>query len=209
MGPRSRVPLAQHSAARTLKRSREHRQTIGPLRSGRARRVPSPTVIIRDATDADWRMIYPFFSEIIAAGRTFAYPEGMSSDQARAYWMVSAPDRTVVATEAGTILGSANMGPNRPGRGSHVATANFMVDPAHQGKGVGRALGTHVLDWARQNGYHSIQFNAVVETNTAAVHLWQSLGFEVLATVPEAFDHPDHGLVGLHVMYQRLTGDHT
>ena len=49
-----------------------------------------------------------------------------------------------------------------------------------------------------------MQFNAVVETNTAAVTLWRSLGFEILATVPEAFDHRRHGLVGLHVMYQRL-----
>jgi hypothetical protein len=37
-----------------------------------------------------------------------------------------------------------------------------------------------------------------------AVALWQALGFTILATVPEAFDHPRHGLVGLHVMYQRL-----
>ena len=53
-------------------------------------------------------------------------------------------------------------------------------------------------------GYRSMQFNAVVETNTGAVHLWQSLGFEILATVPEAFDHRTRGLVGLHVMYRRL-----
>jgi hypothetical protein len=44
----------------------------------------------------------------------------------------------------------------------------------------------------------------IVEVNEPAVHLWKSLGFEVIGTVPEAFDHPDHGLVGLHVMYRRL-----
>ena len=49
-----------------------------------------------------------------------------------------------------------------------------------------------------------MQFNAVVEVNTAAVTLWQSLGFEILATVPEAFDHRTQGLVGLHVMYRTL-----
>jgi hypothetical protein len=49
-----------------------------------------------------------------------------------------------------------------------------------------------------------MQFNAVVETNARAVALWRSLGFDVLATVPEAFDHPEHGLVGLHVMFRRL-----
>ena len=48
-----------------------------------------------------------------------------------------------------------------------------------------------------------MQFNAVVETS-ARGRLWRSLGFEVLATVPEAFDHPVHGYVGLHLMYRRL-----
>jgi GNAT superfamily N-acetyltransferase len=114
------------------------------------------------------------------------------------------PGQTVVAVDGDVVLGSAKMGPNRPGRGAHVATASFMVDPAAQGRGVGRALGEYVIEWARSSGYRSIQFNAVVETNSAAVALWRSLGFDVLTTVPEAFDHPRHGLVGLHVMYRRL-----
>jgi GNAT superfamily N-acetyltransferase len=79
-----------------------------------------------------------------------------------------------------------------------------MVDPARQGRGVGRALGSYAVDWARASGYHGMQFNAVVETNTPAVRLWQALGFEILATVPEAFNHAKLGLVGLHIMYQRL-----
>ena len=96
------------------------------------------------------------------------------------------------------------MGPNRPGRGSHVATASFMVDLAHRGRGVGRALGECALAWARGAGYAAMQFNAVVETNSAAVVLWQELGFEIIATVSEAFDHREDGRVDLHVMYRRL-----
>jgi ribosomal protein S18 acetylase RimI-like enzyme len=60
------------------------------------------------------------------------------------------------------------------------------------------------LDWARAEGYRAMQFNAVVETNTRAVALWRSLGFEVLTTVPEAFQHPTLGYVGLHIMHRRL-----
>jgi ribosomal protein S18 acetylase RimI-like enzyme len=44
----------------------------------------------------------------------------------------------------------------------------------------------------------------VVETNAAAVQLWRSLGFEILATIPQAFRHPERGLVGLHVMHRFL-----
>jgi L-amino acid N-acyltransferase YncA len=163
-------------------------------------------VIIRDATADDWPAIHPIFARIVAEGHTYAYPEDLSAEAARELWMEQPPGRTVVAVDGDVVLGSAKMGPNRPGRGAHVATASFMVDPEHAGRGVGRALGRHVVDRLTADGYRSIQFNAVVETNTAAVHLWRSLGFEIVGTVPEAFDHPEHGLVGLHVMHLRLAG---
>jgi GNAT superfamily N-acetyltransferase len=161
-------------------------------------------VIIRVATNQDWTSIYPFYAAIMAEGRTYPFPEGQTLEEARPWWMEQPPGRTVVAVSGDVIIGSAKMGPNRPGRGAHIATASFVVDPAQQGKGVGRALGQYVLDWCRAEGFRGIQFNAVVESNHRAVHLWQSLGFDVIGTVPETFDHPDDGLVGLHVMYQRL-----
>jgi GNAT superfamily N-acetyltransferase len=161
-------------------------------------------MLLRDATDDDWPQIYPFFAEIVRAGATYAYPENLSSSEARTLWMNGPPGRTVVAVGEERILGSATMGPNRPGRGSHVATASFMVDPDRHGHGVGRALGQHVVEWARSSGYRGIQFNAVVETNHAAVHLWTDLGFTILATVPGAFHDREHGYVGLHVMFRSL-----
>jgi len=85
-----------------------------------------------------------------------------------------------------------------------VATASFMVGPAARGQGVGRSLGEWVLEWAREHGYAAMQFNAVVETNVAAVALWRELGFEVVGTVPEAFESSSHGRVGLHVMHRFL-----
>jgi GNAT superfamily N-acetyltransferase len=161
-------------------------------------------VEIRPAAAEDWPRIYPFYAAIVEAGETYAFPVDQSLEEARPWWMEEPPGLTIVALDADTILGSAKMGPNRPGRGAHVATASFMVDPSHRGRGVGRALGEYALAWARDAGYSAMQFNAVVATNTAAVSLWEELGFEIVGTVPEAFDHARHGRVGLHVMYRRL-----
>jgi L-amino acid N-acyltransferase YncA len=157
---------------------------------------------IRVATETDWARVEPIFTSVVAAGETYAYPEGLSSDEARELWL--GQHRVVVLEEGDAVLGSATMGPNRPGRGDHVGTASFMVAGSARGRGVGRRLGEHVVAWHRQQGFRGIQFNAVVETNTVAVRLWQRLGFEIVGTVPGAFRSREHGYVGLHVMYLDL-----
>jgi L-amino acid N-acyltransferase YncA len=166
--------------------------------------VTPPDHRIRPATDADWPRIWPFFSAIVAAGETYAFPEDLTLETGHDLWMSEPPALTVVLEDDGRILGSAKMGPNRPGRGDHVGTASFMVDPAASGRGVGRALASYAVDWHREQGFAGIQFNAVVETNESAVHLWQSLGFEIIGTVPRAFRSASGGHVGLHVMYLDL-----
>ncbi len=161
--------------------------------------------MIRDARPEDWEAIWPFFRRIVAAGETYAYDRDLTEAEAERIWMVGPPGRTVVATDAGdAVIGTAGMYANRGGPGAHVASASFMVDPGHAGHGTGRALGQYVLDWARASGFRAIQFNAVVETNERAVALWRSLGFSVLATVPEGFDHPTRGYVGLLIMQRFL-----
>ena len=154
--------------------------------------------------DADWPAFYPVFRDVVADGETYAYPDDLTAEEARARW-IEGPALTIVAIDDdGTLLGGAKCGPKREGRGRHVATASFMVAAAARGRGVGRALGEWVLAWARQEGYAAMQFDSVVETNTAAVALWKDLGFAVVGSVPEAFDSRTHGRVGLHVMHRYL-----
>jgi GNAT superfamily N-acetyltransferase len=112
--------------------------------------------------------------------------------------------RVLVAVDDGAVVGTAELHPNQPAAGSHVANAGFMVSPTVSGRGVGRALAQRVLEVAAEDGYEAMQFNAVVETNEHAVRLWESLGFKILATVPEAFRHPERGFVGLHIMHRFL-----
>lgn len=159
---------------------------------------------IRPATAADWSAIHPIFEQVVTEGETYAYPMSLSSDAARELWMEQPPGLTVVAEVDGVIVGTAKMGPNRPGHGDHIGTASFMVDPTARGAGVGRSLGEFVIDWHRRQGFEGIQFNAVVASNEAAVHLWTSLGWEIVGTVPNAFRSPRFGRVGLHVMFLPL-----
>jgi L-amino acid N-acyltransferase YncA len=159
---------------------------------------------IREATTDDWPDIWPIIREIVVAGDTFAYSPEITDEEARELWMVAAPGRTTVAVDNGLVLGTANMYANRAGPGAHVASASFMVASTARGRGVGRALVEDALTWARAAEFRAMQFNAVAETNTAAVALYHSVGFTIIGTVPETFDHPQHGLVGLHIMHLKL-----
>ncbi|NUQ96918.1 MAG: GNAT family N-acetyltransferase [Streptomyces sp.] len=158
---------------------------------------------IREAAAEDWPRIWPFWHRIVAAGETYTWDPDTSEEAARALWMNPAKQVYVVEDEDGSVVGSAYVTPNYGGPAAHIANAGFMVDPDLAGRGIGRALAEHVLAAARSHGYRAMVFNAVVETNPA-VQLWTSLGFEILGTVPEAYEHPRYGRVGLHVMYRAL-----
>lgn len=162
------------------------------------------TLGIRPAREADWPAIWPIFHEIATAGETYAFEPNLTADAARAFWLAPPPTHTVVALDGHSVRGTAKVNPNRPGPGSHVATASFMAGSSARGQGVGRALGEYAIRWAREQGYAAMQFNAVVESNAAAVALWQSLGFRIIGTVPAAFQLPSGDRVGLHIMHRAL-----
>lgn len=160
-------------------------------------------MLIREAAAGDWPRIWPFWHRIVAAAETYAWDPDTSEEDARALWM--APGKRVYVAEdaTGAVVGSAYVTPNYGGPASHIANAGFMVDPAHSGRGIGRALANHILDSAKADGYRAMVFNAVVETNPA-LNLWLSLGFTIVGTIPDAYDHPTRGRVGLHVMHRAL-----
>lgn len=162
---------------------------------------PSPGVLVRPLEERDWSQVHDLVCEVAAAGETYALDVPADVAQTRAFW---AGDLVVVAVDGDVVLGTAKAGPNRPAQGSHVGTASFMVSAAARGRGVGRTLGEHVVAWHRGAGFRAIQFNAVVSTNTAAVALWQSLGFDVVGRVPGAFRRPSGELADLLVMHLDL-----
>jgi ribosomal protein S18 acetylase RimI-like enzyme len=158
---------------------------------------------IREAHSDDWPGIWAIVAEVLAEGEAYTYDPGLTEDEARGMWMQPAPWRTTVAVDGEQVLGAATWGPNQSGPGSHISNANFVVASETRGRGTGTALVEDTLARARAEGYAGMQFNAVVETNPA-VTLYERMGFQIIGTVPGAFIHPQHGPVGLHVMYLRF-----
>lgn len=160
----------------------------------------------RPATPEDWPGIWEVFASVVGKGDTYAYPPDISEEDARSIWLFDGTDRRVsfVAIDGDEVVGTAYLKPNAAGPGDHVANAGWMIRPDVAGRGIGRAFADYVLEYVRDLGFHGMQFNAVVATNTRAVRLWESFGFAIVGTVPDAFRHPEAGLVPIHVMYRAL-----
>jgi GNAT superfamily N-acetyltransferase len=159
---------------------------------------------IREFLESDWPQVWPIVRAVAQAQDTFTYDPAMTETQAHEIWVQRPPGLTVVAVDGNHVLGTAKMGPNRQGPGSHISNASFMVAADARGRGVGTALCRFALDWARERAFAGMQFNAVAESNRAAVLVYERLGFVIVGTVPGAFAHPTLGRVGLHIMYRAL-----
>jgi L-amino acid N-acyltransferase YncA len=158
---------------------------------------------IRKANASDRDAIWRIFHAVVAAGDTYIFDPAISRDEALAYWLQPSHECYVAESDR-EIVGTYILKPNLPALGSHVANAAFMVSPSARGEGVGRSLGEHALAEARRLGFRAMQFNFVVSTNTAAIALWQSLGFKVVGTLPGAFRHVERGYVDAYVMFRSL-----
>lgn len=153
------------------------------------------------ATDADsiWHILEP----MIRAGETYALPRDMTREDALAYW-INPGHEVFVAQTNDAVIGTYYLRANQKGGGAHVANCGYVTAPDSTGKGVARAMCLHSLERARQRGFRAMQFNFVVASNERAVHLWQSLGFDTIGTLPGAFEHPKLGFVDALVMYRTL-----
>lgn len=154
----------------------------------------------------DWPEIWAIFQSVVSAGDTYPYPPDISEGDAFSLWMKLDAEReaTFIARSADRTVATAYVKAIAVGLSDHIANAGWMVAPEWQGRGIGRAFAGYVIDRARNFGYQAMQFNSVVATNSGAIALWESLGFEIVGTVPDAFRHATKGLVPVHVMYRRL-----
>jgi GNAT superfamily N-acetyltransferase len=141
---------------------------------------------------------------VAVSGDTYEFLPDLTASEAHERWIRPAPAECWVAVEEGAVLGTYKVAANRSGLGDHVANGSYIVSAEAQGRGLGRALGEHSLDRARELGFDAMQYNAVVSTNTRALRLWRSLGFIIVGTIPNGFRHREWGMVDFHIMHRFL-----
>ena len=157
---------------------------------------------IRRAEPTDWPAIWAMLEPVFRAGETYAVDRNITQHAAQVMWM-DAPVESYVATD-GDILGTFYIKTNHHGGGSHVCNCGYVTAALAQGRGVARAMCDFSQTRARALGYRAMQFNLVLASNGGAVALWQKLGFDIVGTLPAAFEHPRIGMVDGHVMWKTL-----
>lgn len=165
--------------------------------------APTPDLQIRLLSPEEFELVWPIFEPIVREGKTYSYDPDITFEQAQAIW--TAPEKQpYVALQADRAVGTFYLRPNQLGLGNHICNGGFMVAPGQCGKGIGTAMARAMVNEAKRQGYHGMQFNFIVEDNEASLRIWKRLGFETVGTVPDAFRHRDKGLMAVHILYRRL-----
>ena len=94
--------------------------------------------------------------------------------------------------------------PNNIGRCGHIGNASYAVRRDRRGQHIGEKLVQDSLVQAKANGFTLMQFNAVVESNIHARHLYERLGFQPLGTIPGGFLMKDGHYETICLYYYQL-----
>lgn len=160
---------------------------------------------IRAASLEDFEVVYDMFCHILDQGDTYSYTrEEMTPEHALSYWMTAPGTHCWMVNVKKEIAGFFCVRPNRTGRADHVANASFVVMPGYRRQGIGRLMMKHALRHAKKLKYKAMFLRFVTSTNRAAVNLYQSLGFEIIGTMPKGYRHKQHGMVDVYMMHRFL-----
>lgn len=91
----------------------------------------------------------------------------------------------LVSEENGVVTGYSSYGDWRAFDGfRHTVEHSVYVHPDHQGKGLGRALLTALIEEARRRGKH-VMVAGIEAQNAASLHLHETLGFITTGQMPQ------------------------
>ncbi len=157
---------------------------------------------IREHTQADLEQMIPIWNEIVEEGIAFPQEECLDMENGKAFF--ASQSYTGVADEDGKIVGLYILHPNNVGRCGHICNASYAVSSSVRGRHIGEKLVLDCLQKAKALGFRVLQFNAVVESNIHARHLYERLGFVQLGTIPGGFRMKDGHYENICPYYRTL-----
>lgn len=157
---------------------------------------------IRNYTEKDLTAMIAIWNEVVEDGIAFPQEELLTEKTGAEFF--GSQTYCGVAEENGTIYGLYILHPNNVGRCVHICNASYAVSKAFRGKHIGELLVKDCLVQAKKCGYGVLQFNAVVESNIHARHLYERLGFVQLGTIPNGFRMKDGHFENICPYYHEL-----
>lgn len=163
------------------------------------------SITMRAYTEQDLPTMIDIWNEAIAEGNSLPWDIPLTPETGAAFF--AAQDHTGVAVddEAGCVRGVYILHPNSVGHSAHVCNCSYAVQKASRGQHIGEKLVLDSIAKGKGFGYRIMQFNAVVESNAAARHLYERLGFVYVGTVPGSFRMLDGSYENMVLYYYDLT----
>ena len=146
---------------------------------------------IRAYQSKDAALAAQIWNEVVADGNAFPQDTEMTADAANHFFLEQTYTGIAEDTETHEILGLYILHPNNVGRCGHICNASYAVRKNIRGLYIGEKLVLDCLKMAKEKQFRILQFNAVVATNTHALHLYERIGFKKLGTIPGGFRMPD------------------
>lgn len=157
---------------------------------------------IRKYKENDVKMMARIWNQVVEEGVAFPQEEYLDEESGKEFF--AGQSYCGVAEDDGSVVGLYILHPNNIGRCGHISNASFAVDSKCRGKHVGEKLVSDCLAQAKKLGFGILQFNAVVENNVHARHLYERLGFVQIGTVPRGFRMKDGSLENICLYYHEL-----
>jgi ribosomal protein S18 acetylase RimI-like enzyme len=145
---------------------------------------------IRKYKTDDIQQMITIWNEIVDEGIAFPQEELLNEATGKQFFS-SQSYCGVAADESGNIFGLYILHPNNVGRCGHICNASYAVSSCCRGQHIGEKLVRDCIQKAKECGFLILQFNAVVETNTHARHLYEKIGFKQLGMIPNGFRMKD------------------
>lgn len=146
-------------------------------------------MFIREYRENDLVSMVNIWNEVVEDGIAFPQEEILDLTSGRTFF--TEQSYCGVAEDNNKIVGLYILHPNNVGRCGHICNASYAVTSECRGRHIGEMLVKDCMANAKRLKFSIIQFNAVVESNIHARHLYERLGFTQLGTIPKGFRMKD------------------